>query len=268
MEEKTPLLLYKVINGVPYLVDEQMLVMASGQVVYQRAAASESARRWQAGTFTTALSPEETTKAKELGVALAGLTPDEERRFRRVIQFTVTGFAGEDQQTHPLHHLPPDELPPVLKEAARLYTKLQGEAEAAPLAVVELRAQFNQPLKGGIAPGKIRLMLRVHNPGSEPVSFMFHDGAFALAARTADGLKPLWESGDERMTGFIDTEGRLVDGIRLPAQLAPGQGAALLIPLESSPDDNENIQVTAVGEIELDGAWREMVLLSEVSGVS
>lgn len=251
MQASDYLLFYRARNPAPYTVDETLGVNAAGWVFHQRAAASSTSRRDQAGSYAAELPADLNRHAADLASSLADLTPDDTAVFRRAIQFTVTSSAAERPVTHALHRVPPEQLPGPAREALELYSALLNAVESAPFAVVQLSARLTSPPARGVSPERTRLMLHVHNPGTHQVNFIFQVDSFQLAARGPEGLKLLWQSGAERLTGFVNPEAQLVDGIRAPAGLAQGEGAALLIPLPIEIPESVPLQVTANGRIKL-----------------
>jgi hypothetical protein len=239
-----PLLSYTYRLFTPHEVEETLSIYDGGSVWYWSVKAPTQSQRNRAGTFKLELKDAELAAAKNMAGDLVKLPPQQVTQARNAIEVIVTASWEGDEQTHVLSASPETPLPPLLSLAHKLGEDLKERAVAKPLSVV----RFQWELQGGeLRAGEAATaVFKAESVGVEQVSFLILPETLSLYARSEGQWEQWWQSSQPITMGFMDSKGKLLDGIFVPADIKPGAtGKLYIVDLMLEPPRMGSVEIGA-----------------------
>ena len=177
----------------------------------------------EAGTYAFSVDAATLALGRGLAQALVSLSVSPATPVFNVIAAAVTTYAGGAERTHQLGFTAAQNLPAPLVRAHELGESLASPAERSPLAVARMACK-----PGALtirADDRATVRFAFTNSGTLPVTFLLELQSFRVEAEINGEWQECWRHDTAGHLGLVGPRGDLVDGLILPATLAPGASA-------------------------------------------
>lgn len=230
----------------PPRVDQTLHVYPDGQVWYWASLPGADRPAGTAGTFRFDLDDETLATCRTLADSLVA-TPDLGlTRVFGVIEMSVTARAGGGERTHPYGFARAEDLPQAVRDAADLAPALMNRAETAPVSVVALSIAVRPTPPDG---SRFTLRFVLSASGDRPVTFTLRPDSLRVERQVGGEWRELWAYGGQPVLGLVGPRGNLVDGVIVPATIAPGETASLAFVNATDSGDAQVLRAIVEGRV-------------------